>query len=76
MTILILGILFTSATAAIVSILQYFSSESMLKAFIVWTMGSLGSVTKGQLTVVVPAILIGILIGFFQNKRFKCFFIG
>ncbi len=76
MTILILGILFTSATAAIVSILQYFSSESMLKAFIVWTMGSLGSVTKGQLTVVVPAILIGILIAFFKIKDLNAFLLG
>jgi iron complex transport system permease protein len=31
MTILILGILFTSAVSAIVSILQYFSNESLLK---------------------------------------------
>ncbi len=46
MTILILGILFTSAVSAVVSILQYFSNESMLKAFIIWTMGSLGSVTN------------------------------
>ena len=44
MTILILGILFGSATSAVVSILQYFSSETMLKAFVVWTMGSLGNV--------------------------------
>ena len=48
MTILILGILFTSGVSALVTILQYYSSESLLKAFIVWTMGSLGSLTESS----------------------------
>jgi len=56
MTILILGIMFGSATSAIVSILQYFSNESMLKAFIVWTMGSLGGVSIAQLKVLIPVL--------------------
>ena len=51
MTILILGILISSAISSVVNILQYFSNESMLKSFVVWTMGSLGSVTNIQLWV-------------------------
>ncbi len=76
MTILILGILFTSAVTAIVNILQYFSDESMLKAFIVWTMGSLGSVTKSQLTVLTPAVAAGILLAFFKIKDLNAFLLG
>ncbi|MGM0622042.1 MAG: iron chelate uptake ABC transporter family permease subunit [Bacteroidota bacterium] len=76
MTILILGILFTSAVSAIVSILQYFSNESMLKAFIVWTMGSLGNVTKAQLSVLAPAILAGILLAFLKIKDLNAFLLG
>ncbi len=76
MTILILGILFTSAVSAIVSILQYFSNESMLKAFIVWTMGSLGSVTNSQLSVMSPAILLGILLALFKIKDLNAFLLG
>ena len=45
MTILILGIMLSSGIWAIVTILQYFSSESMLKAYVIWTMGSLGNLT-------------------------------
>jgi len=56
MTILILGIMFGSATSALVSILQYFSNESMLKAFIVWTMGSLGNLTGKQLNILLISI--------------------
>lgn len=62
MTILILGILFGSATSALVSILQYFSSETMLKAFMVWTMGSLGSLSASQLQILAISTFIGILI--------------
>jgi iron complex transport system permease protein len=76
MTILILGILFSSAVSAIVSILQYFSNESMLKAFIVWTMGSLGSVTNAQLSVMAPAIIVGILLAFFKIKDLNAFLLG
>jgi iron complex transport system permease protein len=76
MTLLILGILFTSAVTSVVSILQYFSSESMLKAFIIWTMGSLGSVTKSQLAVLVPATVAGILMAFFKVKDLNAFLLG
>lgn len=76
MTILILGILFTSAVAAIVSILQYFSNESMLKAFIIWTMGSLGSVTKSQLAILTPAIILGVLLNFLKIKDLNAFLLG
>ncbi len=76
MTILILGILFTSAVAAVVSILQYFSNESMLKAFIIWTMGSLGSVTKSQLSVLIPAIVLGTVLAFIKIKDLNAFLLG
>jgi iron complex transport system permease protein len=76
MTLLILGILFTSAVTAVVSILQYFSNESMLKAFVIWTMGSLGSVTKSQLMVLAAAILAGIFLAFLKIKDLDAFLLG
>jgi len=76
MTILILGILFGSATSALVSILQYFSSESMLKAFMVWTMGSLGSVSVSQLHILAISTIIGILICFGLIKTLNLMLIG
>ncbi len=76
MTILILGILISSAISSIVNILQYFSNESMLKSFVVWTMGSLGSVTNIQLAVLLPSVLIGILIAFLSSKFLDAFLLG
>ena len=76
MTILILGIMFGSATSAIVNILQYFSNESMLKAFIIWTMGSLGGVLMSQLKVLIPSVIIGLLIAFSSIKMLNAMLVG
>lgn len=57
MTILILGIMFSSGLAAIISIMQYFSQASALKSFVIWSMGSLGNVTGSQLNIMVWTVL-------------------
>lgn len=76
MTILILGILVGSAVTAVVSILQYFSSESMLKTFVIWTMGSLGGVTHSQLNVLLPAIIIGLIVALISGKTLNVLLLG
>ncbi len=76
MTILILGIMFGSATAAVVNILQYFSPASSLKAFVVWTMGSLSGVTHPQLQVMIPAVILGLFIAFFSVKNLNALLLG
>ncbi len=76
MTILILGILFGSATSAVVSILQYFSSETMLKAFVVWTMGSLGNVSISQLRILSATTLAGILVAVGMMKSMNLMLLG
>ncbi|MCL6103342.1 MAG: iron ABC transporter permease [Bacteroidetes bacterium] len=76
MTVLILGILISSAILSIVSVLQYFSSESSLKSFIVWTMGSLGSTTRDQLWVLVPSVLAGLAVAMLSAKFLDAFLLG
>jgi iron complex transport system permease protein len=75
-TILILGILFSSVTLAIVSILQYFSPESTLKSFMIWTMGSLGGITKSQLFVLIPCVLFGIFTAVLSAKSLNALQLG
>lgn len=75
-TILILGILFGSITLAFVSILQYFSSETELKTFIIWTLGSLGNVTHEQLKVMLPGITAGIILAFLSIKSLNLLLLG
>jgi iron complex transport system permease protein len=76
MTILILGILFGSATSAFVSILQYFSPQSLLKAFVIWSMGSLGNLTGVQLRVLSISLAVGFLITFSTLKVMNAMLLG
>lgn len=76
MTILILGILFGAATSALVSIMQYFSPQSHLKAFVVWSMGNLGSLTTAQLKVLSVCICLGLLISLFTTKMMNTMLLG
>ena len=57
LTILILGIMFSSGLAAVISIMQYFSHADALKSFVIWSMGSLGNLTGSQLGIMALAIL-------------------
>ena len=57
LTILILGIMFSSSLAAVISIMQYFSQAEALKSFVIWSMGSLGHVSGAQLWVMALAII-------------------
>ena len=62
MVILILGMMFGSGVSSMVEILQYLSSEAALKSFVIWTMGSLGDVTGGNLALMLPVITAGLVL--------------
>ncbi|MGM0667099.1 MAG: iron chelate uptake ABC transporter family permease subunit [Bacteroidota bacterium] len=76
MTVLILGIMFASAVSAIVSIMQYFSNESMLKSFVIWTMGSLGNLSWKQLNVLMISILAGLALSVGTTKNLNALLLG
>jgi iron complex transport system permease protein len=76
MVILILGMMFSSGISAVVQILQYMSNEESLKAFVVWTMGSLGEVTGSQLTVMLVAEAVGLLLAVLTIKPLNMLLFG
>lgn len=76
MVILILGMMFSSGVGAIVQILQYLSKEESLKAFVIWTMGSLGDVTLSQIYVLVPAVMIGLSVAVITIKPLNLLLFG
>jgi len=76
MTVLILGIMLSSAISAIVSIMQYFSNETMLKAYIIWTMGSLGNLTSSQLNVMLASVIIGLILSLISVKMLNALLLG
>ena len=76
MVILILGMMFSSGVGAIVQILQYLSKEESLKAFVIWTMGSLGDVTFDQLAMLIPSIIAGLLLAVVTIKPLNLLLFG
>ena len=76
MTILILGIMLSSGISAIVIIMQYFSNETMLKAYVLWTMGSLGNLTSGQLNVLLISVSAGVILSLFSSKMLNALLLG
>lgn len=76
MAVLILGMMFGSAATAVVEILQYMSPEGAVKGFVVWTLGSLGGVTSGQMAIMVPVLLAGLIISIFLIKPLNMLMLG
>jgi iron complex transport system permease protein len=76
MTILILGIMLSAGISAIVTIMQYFSNESMLKAYVIWTMGSLGNLTESQLSVLLISVSAGLILSLLSIKMMNALLTG
>ena len=76
MVILILGMMFSSGISAVVQILQYLSRDESLKAFVIWTMGSLGDVTISQLWILLPAVAAGLLLAVITIKPLNLLLFG
>lgn len=76
MVILILGMMCSSGIDAVVQILQYLSSEGALKAFVIWTMGSLGDVTSIQLGLLSAAVVVGLLLSVAVIKPLNLLLLG
>lgn len=61
MSILIIGLMFGSISAAIINVLSYFSSAELLQQFIFWSFGSLGNLSWQELSVFSGILLFSIL---------------
>ena len=76
MAILIIGLMFGSITAAVVSVLSYFSSAEQLQQYIFWGFGSLGNLSWNELVVLLLVYLLGILISIYSIKRLNTLLLG
>lgn len=76
MTVLIVGLLLASAISAVVSLLQYFSNEAMLKTYVIWTMGNLGNMSYTQIRTLAVATLAGMVLAFVMIKPLNAMLMG
>lgn len=75
-TLLIVGVMMSYLTSAIVSLLIYFSLPERVQAFSLWTMGSFAGVTWDQLWVFGPALGAGLLAALLMHKPLNAMLLG
>ncbi len=76
MALLIIGLMFGSITAAIVSVLSYFSNAEKLQQFIYWSFGSVGNLSWQQLTLLLSFIFIGVILSIISIKSLNAYLLG
>ena len=76
MSILIVGLMFSSFTSAIVSMLTYFSSAEELQKFTFWSLGSLGNLSWNHILILTVCVSVGLLISLFSIKSLDALLLG
>ena len=76
MALLIIGLMFGSITAAIVSVLSYFTKAEKLQQYIFWSFGSLGNLSWLQIFIVALCTFIGIALSILTIKPLNAFLLG
>ncbi len=76
MSILIIGLMFGSLTAAIISVLSYFSSATQIQQYVFWSFGSLGNLSWSELAIFSVFYIISIGGCFLIIKPLNSFLLG
>ena len=75
-TLLIIGLMFSSFTGAIVSVLTYFSSAEQLQKFTFWSMGNLGNLSWQNILILGVTVAVGLLLSLISIKSLDALLLG
>jgi iron complex transport system permease protein len=75
-SLLIFGIMLGSVVSAIISLMQYLSSSSALKVFVLWTMGSFSGLNPAQIWVLFSLVLAGLALSVYNIKDLNALLMG
>jgi iron complex transport system permease protein len=76
MAILIIGLMFSSFTGAIVGVLTFFSTSEQLQKFTFWSLGSLGNLAWEDIIILAVACFIGLLLSAICIKPLDALLLG
>ncbi|MBT8293258.1 MAG: iron ABC transporter permease [Eudoraea sp.] len=76
MALLIIGLMFGSITAAVVSVLSYFTDAEKLQQFIYWSFGSVGNLSWQQLLLLLIIIFTGVVLSIVSIKPLNSLLLG
>lgn len=74
--LLIIGLMFSSFTSAIVGILTYFSTAEELQKFTLWSMGNLGGLSWDSIYILTLCLIVGLLISIGIIKPLNSLLLG
>ena len=75
-SLLIIGLMMGAATASIVSVLQFISKAEDQQAYLLWTFGSLGSLSWIEIQILFLIVVAGLLIGIISVKSLNAWLLG
>ena len=76
MSILIVGLMFSSFTGAIVSVFTYFSSAEQLQKYTFWSMGSIGNLSWQNISILAVCVFVGLLLSLLSLKSLDALLLG
>ena len=76
MAILIIGLMFGSITAALVSVLSYFSSAEQIQQYVFWGFGNLGNLTWHEVFIFFSIYSVGIILSMISMKNLNTLLLG
>ena len=75
-SLLIIGLMMGAATASVVSVLQFLSKAEDQQAYLLWTFGSLGSLSWVEIEILFLIVIAGLLIGTVSVKSLNAWLLG
>lgn len=75
-TLLITGVMLSSAVGAITSLLLAFADPTRLQRYVMWGLGSYGGVTRGDLVIMVAVILLAIVLAGMLARSLNALLLG
>lgn len=75
-SLLIVGLMVGSLASALIGVIQNFADPDSLKLFIVWTLGSLSGVGWGEMGVLLPIMLVGLVLSVVLVKPLNGLILG
>ena len=75
-TLLVLGLMFGYISSAAISVLQFYTSQEKLQAYVFWGLGSFSNVTNSILPILIIGISIMVILSFLVSKPLDAFLLG
>ncbi len=75
-SLLILGLMISYITGALVGVLQYFSKSEEIQSFVLWGLGSFAKTQWTDLQIMLPVLVLGLVFAYSRSKHLNSLLLG